>query len=160
MFTKDGTTLVQAPGGLTSYTIPAGVTSIGSYAFSTESFSNLTSITFPATGLASIGNNAFGGCSNISFTTVTIPASVTSIGGEAFSYCTNLVTFIINAKTPPTMIDDSSVFLFSMPSGFTIKVPAGTDSGSGQTYVYHYQHALGWRYFTTPTNTTNYIFSQ
>jgi hypothetical protein len=62
LFTKDGKTLHTYPAGRkTAYTIPAGVTTIGGYAFS--------------------------GCS---LTTVTIPDSVTTIGEWAFYGCSKL----------------------------------------------------------------------
>ena len=54
--------------GLTSVTIPEGVTSIGAYAF--QDCSGLTSITIPE-GVTSISKNAFEGCSGL--TSVTIP---------------------------------------------------------------------------------------
>ncbi len=69
-------------GGLTSITIPAGVTSIGNWAF--YNCESLTSITIPDS-VTSIGQSAFYGCSSL--TSITIPDSVTSIGGSAFSGC-------------------------------------------------------------------------
>lgn len=61
-------------------TIPKGVTSIGSRAFS--SCRSLTSITIPE-GVTSIGDYAFNECD---LTNVTIPSSVTTIGSNAFAY--------------------------------------------------------------------------
>ena len=74
--------------GLTSITIPNSVTSIGYKAFC--ECSGLTSITIP-NSVTSIGEDAFSGCSGI--TSVTIPNSVTSIGDYAFSWCSGL-TFV------------------------------------------------------------------
>jgi hypothetical protein len=76
--------------GLTSVTIPAGVTSIGIAAF--NACSGLTSVTIPA-GVTTIGYGVFASCTGL--TSVTIPAGVTSIGRGAFSYCSGLtsVTF-------------------------------------------------------------------
>ncbi len=85
VYTKDGTTLVFAAGGLTSVTIPNTVTSIGRYAFSW--CTGLTSVSFPAS-LTWIGRGAFYNCSGL--TSVSFPASLTSIGKEAFNGCNNL----------------------------------------------------------------------
>ena len=68
--------------GLTSLTIPSGVTSIGRFAF--EGCSGLTSLTIPS-GVTSIDGYAFSGCSGL--TSLTIPSGVTSIGSYAFSGC-------------------------------------------------------------------------
>ena len=66
VYTKDGTTLVFAAGGLTSVTIPNTVTSIGRYAFSW--CTGLTSVSFPAS-LTWIGRGAFDGCYNLTSAT-------------------------------------------------------------------------------------------
>ncbi|MBO5732337.1 MAG: leucine-rich repeat domain-containing protein [Alistipes sp.] len=84
----DGTLKSFAPAGLTSYTIPDSVTTIGEYAFF-ECY-NLTSITIPDS-VTTIGEGAFYGCTSL--TSITIPDSVTTIGISAFAYCTNLVGF-------------------------------------------------------------------
>ena len=65
--------------GLTSVTIPEGVTHIGGSAFS--SCSSLTSIIIP-NSVTKIGSFAFSGC--IDLPNLTIPSSVTSIGDYAF----------------------------------------------------------------------------
>ena len=76
--------------GLTEYTIPDSVTSIGDYAF--EYCQYLTSITIPD-GVTSIGGEAFYGCSSL--TSITIPDGVTSIGGSAFRGCSSLISITI-----------------------------------------------------------------
>ena len=78
--------------GLTSVTIPSGVTSIGNWTF--DGCSGLTSITIPS-GVTSIGNGAFSECSGL--TSVTIPSSVTSIGNCAFSGCRGLTSVTIQS---------------------------------------------------------------
>ena len=65
------------PGG--DVVIPAGVTKIGSRAFSDRA--SLTSVTIPA-GVTVIRESTFYGCANL--TSVTIPKSVTKIGKDAF----------------------------------------------------------------------------
>ena len=87
---KDGCLLDFAPGGLTKYTIPNTVTSIGEGAFG--GCSNLTSIIIP-NSVTSIGNYAFKGCSSL--TSITIPNSVTSIGESAFNGCSSLTSITI-----------------------------------------------------------------
>ena len=68
--------------GLTEYTIPEGVTSIGDRAF--IYCYNLTNIVIPD-GVTSIGMYAFSQCSSL--TSITIPDSVTSIENMAFHDC-------------------------------------------------------------------------
>ena len=70
----DGVLNSFAPAGLTEYTIPDSVTSIGVIAFT--------------------------GCSSL--TSVTIPDSVTSIGDFAFYNCTSLTSVYCKPTTPPT----------------------------------------------------------
>ena len=84
----DGAFLVCS--GLTSLTIPSGVTSIGYYAF--DGCSGLTSLTIPS-GVTSIGGYAFEGCSGL--TSLTIPSGVTSIGDRAFHGCSGLTSLTI-----------------------------------------------------------------
>ena len=75
--------------GLTSVTIPDGVTSIGSSVF--YNCTGLTSITIPD-GVTSIGMSAFYGTG---LTSVTIPDSVTRIGDRAFYDCSGLTSVTI-----------------------------------------------------------------
>ena len=93
----DGVLKSFAPAGLTNYTIPNSVTSIGNYAFSY--CSGLTSITIP-NSVTSIGNYAFADCDGL--TSVTIPEKVTSIGTYAFRDCDNLKEVYCKPTTPPT----------------------------------------------------------
>lgn len=75
----DGVLNSFAPAGLTEYTIPDGV--------------------------ISIGDCAFAECSNL--TSVTIPDGVTSIGRYAFTYCDNLTSVYCKPTTPPAAIFDN-----------------------------------------------------
>jgi len=94
LFDKGQTTLVQYPGGRAgSYTIPNGVTSIGTNAF--YECSGLTSVTIPA-GVTAIGDSAFYGCAKL--TSVTIPDSVITIGNSAFQDCTGLTRVTIGGS--------------------------------------------------------------
>jgi hypothetical protein len=86
LFDKLKTTLIQFPAGWTgNYTVPAGVTYIGSSAF--LFCDGLLNVTLPA-GLLSIEDSAFDGCYNL--LGVTLPASVTNIGNYAFFSCDKL----------------------------------------------------------------------
>ena len=80
----DGVLNSFAPAGLTSYTIPNSVITIGVYAFA--SCQSLTSVTIP-NSVTDIRERAFHNCG---FTSITIPNSVTSIGNSAFNNCYNL----------------------------------------------------------------------
>ena len=71
--------------GLTSLTLPDGITSIGYCAF--YGCSGLTSLTLPD-GITSMGFWAFRDCSGL--TSLTIPAGITSIHSLAFQYCSGL----------------------------------------------------------------------
>ena len=95
--------------GLTSLTIPSGVTSIGRNAF--DGCSGLTSMTIPSS-VTSIGGAAFGGCSGL--TSLTIPSGVTEIGDEAFSGCSGLTSLSLPSSV--TSIDDGA---FEGCSGLT-----------------------------------------
>lgn len=65
----------------TSLTLPAGVTSIGNYAF--QDCSNLTSLTIPE-GVTYIGEGTFKGCSVL--TGLTLPETLTEIVGSSSNY--------------------------------------------------------------------------
>ena len=105
LLTKDMSNIIMYPASnsRSTYTIPNGVTSIGSYAFarsnnliqitmpntvteigqhSLESCSNLETISF-SNNLVSIGDNALSGCKKL--TSITIPSSVNEIGRYAFN---------------------------------------------------------------------------
>ncbi|MBD5067878.1 MAG: leucine-rich repeat protein [Alistipes sp.] len=71
----NGKLIAFAPIGLTAYTIPNNVTSIG--------------------------NSAFYGCTSL--TSITIPDSVTSIENNAFSGCRSLTSIYCKATVPPSV---------------------------------------------------------
>ena len=71
--------------GLTSLTLPAGITEIRNYAF--RGCSGLTSLNLPA-GITTIGEGAFYGCSGL--TSLTIPTGVSIINEYAFTFCSSL----------------------------------------------------------------------
>ena len=129
----DGTLVAFASAGLTEYTIPNGITTIGEWVFS--DCSSLTSVTIPDS-VNTIGEWAFSEC--ISLTSVTIPDSVTTIGDCAFEYCSSLTSVYCKATTPPTAEVYGSywrAFDYNA-SGRTIYVPIES--------VEAYKSAEGW----------------
>ena len=88
LYSKNGLTLLRYPIGKseTSFTIPSGVVTIGSYAFY---HSNLESIVIPST-VTTIESSAFSYCKNM--VQIEIPNSVTKIGMMAFNNCSKIPT--------------------------------------------------------------------
>ena len=127
--------------GLTSLSLPSGLTSIGSEAFS--GCSGLTSLSLPS-GLTSIGSEAFSGCSGL--TSLSLPSGLTSIGSEAFSGCSGLTS--LSLPSGLTSIGSgafsgcSGLTSLSLPSGLT-SIGSGAFSGcSGLTSIYVYTEKL------------------
>ena len=89
----DGVLKSVAPNGLSTYTIPEEVTSIGASAMSR--CESLTSVSIHG-GVDSIKSNAFSNCTNLS--SITIPDSVTTIGGHCFTGCSSLEEVTIGAN--------------------------------------------------------------
>ena len=123
--------------GLTSLTLPAGITSIGEYAF--YGCSGLTSLTLPA-GITSIGDDTFYGCSGL--TSLTLPAGITSIGEYAFSGCSGLTSLTLPAGI--TSIDKyafsgcSRLTSLTLPAGITWIGESAFSYCSGLTSIYVY----------------------
>ena len=100
--------------GLTQYTIPNSVTSIGNCAF--FNCTSLTSVTIPNSA-TSIGSYAFRYCTSL--TSITISDGVTKIGGGAFRDCTSLTSVYCKPTTPPTISNNT----FENVLGCKIYVP-------------------------------------
>ena len=84
--------------GLTRVTIPGSVTNVGNYAFSGSGLTNAV------INSASIGNYAF----NCPLTSLTLGNSVTSIGANAFYYCTGLQDLVLPDSV--TSIGDAAFY--------------------------------------------------
>ena len=79
-----------APSGLSSYSVPASVTTIGEYAF--LNCEALTSVTLTES-VTAIEEGAFSGCVRIG--NVDLPETITTIAKYAFSYCSYLKSMTI-----------------------------------------------------------------
>ncbi|MCF2611321.1 leucine-rich repeat domain-containing protein, partial [Prevotella copri] len=117
--------------GLTSLTLPAGITSIGYDAF--YGCSGLTSLTLPD-GITEIGIYAFKGCSGL--TSLTLPDGITWIGHDAFKGCSGLTSIYVYAEKVPGY---SNVFEGVDAKKCTLYVPMGTRDD--------YLHSLFGTYF-------------
>jgi hypothetical protein len=110
--------------GITSITIPAGVTNIDNGTF--RNCVGLTTITFAEGSLLNnIGANAFQLTSSTStggITGIAIPAGVTNIGNEAFCYCGRLTT-VIFAEGSQLVTIGNSTFAYTK-SVTSITIPA------------------------------------
>jgi len=125
---QDGTKLIAYPTASGSVTLPEGITSIGSSAFS--DCTGLTQIILP-NGLTEIGFNGFLSCTGL--TEITLPVGLTVIGSQSFLYCSNLTLIICHATTPPSA---SGNLPFGIGQSLQFKVPAGS--------VEAYKAAYGW----------------
>ena len=99
--------------GITSVTIPDGVTGIGQSAF--KFCSALTTVTIPD-GVTGIGQSAFKFCSAL--TTVTIPDGMTSIGGYAFDSC-----IALSSVTIPESVTSIGEYAFNSCSFTEVNIP-------------------------------------
>ena len=120
---------------LTSLNLPAGITKIGSYAFG--DCSGLTNLTLPA-GITEIGSCAFWGCSGL--TSLNLPAGITSIGFSTFGGCSGLTS--LNLPAGITSIGDqafdgcSGLTSLTLPAGITSIGSAAFWGCSGLTSIY------------------------
>ena len=108
---------------LTEITLPAGVTSIGNYAFNGCKLLARV-LNLENTKVTKIGNGVFNGCAALA--EVSLPASLTSIGQYAFNGCKSL-TSVVNFEN--TQLTSISSELFRGCSSLTeITLPAGVTS--------------------------------
>ena len=88
MLIKDHTVFSIAYSGLTTYTIPEGITGIGNQAFLGATLQN---VVLP-TSLSSIGTQSF---TSSALTEIVLPENLASIGGAAFAGCRNLTSITL-----------------------------------------------------------------
>ena len=118
--------------GLTSITIPRGITNIGEAPFA--GCSNLKSITIES-GISHIDAYLFTWCSGL--TTITIPNSVTSIGDYAFNNCFSLVAITIPDSVTSIGLaafwgcDALNSVTFENPYGWFVANSSDATSGTG-----------------------------
>ncbi len=108
---------VSIPETVTNNGTEYSVTKIGEYAFQGSA---VTSVSMPE-GITSIGTSAFSGCGNLE--SVTLPESLTTLGNDAFRSCSSLKT--IKIPSGVTAIPDfcfgncSSLESVTIPEGVT-----------------------------------------
>jgi uncharacterized repeat protein (TIGR02543 family) len=101
--------------GITSATIPSGVTSIGVGSF--YGCTGLTSVTIP-TSVTSIGAQAFWGCSSLA--AASLPTGVATVGDAAFANCASLSSITI----PSTLSTLEDGLFAECPSLIDVSIPA------------------------------------
>ena len=117
--TKIGCYALSSCIGLSSLTLPSSVTEIGEHAF--LNCRGLTNFTIPS-GVTKIGGAAFFCCYGL--ISLTLPSSVTAIGSEAFKHCSGLTSiYVYMEKLPET---GSNLFLGCDEKNCTVYVPKGT----------------------------------
>lgn len=114
--TQTGVDAFNSFSSLSSVTMNDNITIIGRQSFA---ISGLHSLDIP-NSVTTIGDSAFGWCSSL--TSVNIGSGITSIGAYAFAACPSLTSITINATTPPTLTNISTVF--SQTNNCLIYVPA------------------------------------
>jgi hypothetical protein len=118
LYNIDKTQLIQYPGDKNgAFSIPAGVLSIGNYAFAGNG--DLTAVTFPDS-VTDIGMYSFSSCTGL--TSVSMPASVTGIAGWAFFGCSRLTGAYFYGNAPVM----GSYAFYSCAVGFTVYYIAGS----------------------------------
>jgi len=119
--------------GLTSVTIPNGVTEIRDLAFGGT---GLSSVTIP-NNVTKIGLSAFNKCVNL--TSITIPRKVTLIGRWAFVDCPNLTSVTSLSPVPPVVEDGKAFYEEEFSTNATLYVPPSS--------IDAYKRMKGWRGF-------------
>ena len=114
---------ITIPASVTYEGEPFAVTAIHEWAFSYAP-SGITSVTLPE-GLTTIGNGVFNGCSSL--THVELPSTLTNVGQYQFLGCSALTSVSCFATTPPVVPDEFGVFV-GLPNSVMLFVPEGSVS--------------------------------
>jgi hypothetical protein len=116
--------LVECPGGKSgNYVVPAGVKSVGDYAFATcRRITNL----FLADSVTNLGYWSFSQCDNIK--RITIPRSLQQIGPGAFQSCAMLAEFYFQGNAPAFSGYDTRVFPSSSVNIYYLPGTTGWDA--------------------------------
>lgn len=104
--------------GLTSLTLPSGITQIGESAF--YGCSGLTSLSLPSS-ITELGDGAFKDCSGL--TSLTLPAGITKIGTGTFWNCSGLTSLTLPANLIEigrnSFMNCSGLTSLALPAGIT-----------------------------------------
>ena len=137
------------PASLKSVTVTGGNILCGAFSYC----SGLTSITIPD-GVTSIGSSVFRGCSGL--TSITIPDSVTSIGSSAFSDCSGLTSVTISDSV--TSIGEGAFSSCSGLESITIPFVGGSIKTASDTYQYPFGYIFGTDSYTGGVGTAQYYY--
>lgn len=157
--------------GLTSITIPAGVSKILDKTFQNDT--GLTSVTWDVSLLTEIGASAFEGCSGLTemnipsgtikigaaafknctgLTKIVIPASVTSIAGTAFDGCDNALYFVVPGSYAEKWLKDKGIITRNLLA-ITYELNGGTNNASNPA-----GYEAGDTFTFAPATRNGYIF--
>ena len=115
---------------LSSYTVPAGITSIGEFAFARSS---LNKVVIPE-GVTSIGYGAFYHCDALM--DVSIPSSVTEIDGYAFENTPYIENFMNNVSSPFLVVGDGILLAYN-GNGTSVSIPEGVKQVAPGCFMDH-----------------------
>ncbi len=116
LYNKAGTSLLAFPGGLTTFSIPQEVTTIGEQAF--YGCSALTSIIIPV-GVTSIGNYAFWDCTSL--TSIRFNSATTTISNSAITIPVEARIIGYDPSTAKTYATNNSIMFEVIPSTTTLQ---------------------------------------
>jgi len=135
LYNKEKTVLVRCPTTVTEYTVPEGVTELGSHSF--FGCGKLKSLTLPES-LETIGLAALGGCPGL--TALHIPKNVTEIGG-GMDWLN--AAFTVDEENPCFTADsqgalynkDMTVLLRFPPKREAVSIPASVTEIGGGAFI-------------------------